>query len=106
MTSVLELSARAALCRQLARREPDSETLWLAEAERWSRLAPESGAKAEASHRQPAGAWCWQVMPRRRPRDVEKTEKTKVLFEFRNAPDRDALEELLTGMSGEAGQPH
>ena len=38
MTSPLEFSARAALCRQLARREPDSKVLWLAEAERWSRL--------------------------------------------------------------------
>ena len=38
MTGLLEFSARAALCRQLARREPDSKVLWLAEAERWSRL--------------------------------------------------------------------
>jgi hypothetical protein len=38
MTGLLEFGARAALCRQLARREPDSEILWLAEAERWSRL--------------------------------------------------------------------
>jgi hypothetical protein len=38
MTNLLEFSARAALCRQLARREPKSKILWLAEAERWSRL--------------------------------------------------------------------
>ena len=38
MTSFLEFSARAALCRQLARREPNSKDVWLAEAERWSRL--------------------------------------------------------------------
>jgi len=38
MTGPLEFSARAALCRQLAMREPNSEILWLAEAERWSRL--------------------------------------------------------------------
>lgn len=38
MTGSLEFSARAALCRQLARREPKSKILWLAEAERWSRL--------------------------------------------------------------------
>jgi hypothetical protein len=38
MTGPLEFSARAALCRQLARREPKSKSLWLAEAERWSRL--------------------------------------------------------------------
>lgn len=39
MTSHLELSSRAALCRQLARREPNSKTYWLAEAENWSRLS-------------------------------------------------------------------
>jgi hypothetical protein len=39
MTSLLEIRARAALCRQLAKREPNSKSLWLAEAERWSRLA-------------------------------------------------------------------
>jgi hypothetical protein len=38
MTGRLEFSARAALCRQLAGREPNSKNLWLAEAERWSRL--------------------------------------------------------------------
>ncbi len=38
MTGSLEFSARAALCRQLARREPKSKILWLAEAERWSSL--------------------------------------------------------------------
>ena len=39
MTGLLEFNARAALCRQLAEVEPDSKNLWLAEAERWSRLA-------------------------------------------------------------------
>ncbi len=38
MAGHLEFSARAALCRQLAMREPNSEILWLAEAEKWSRL--------------------------------------------------------------------
>jgi hypothetical protein len=36
-----ELSSRAALCRQLARREPNSKIYWLAEAENWSRLSRE-----------------------------------------------------------------
>ncbi|MBX9650124.1 MAG: hypothetical protein K2X57_24050 [Xanthobacteraceae bacterium] len=39
MTSHLELSSRAALCRELARREPNSKTYWLAEAESWLRLS-------------------------------------------------------------------
>jgi hypothetical protein len=41
MTSHLEFSSRAALCRQLARREPNSKIYWLAEAENWSRLSRE-----------------------------------------------------------------
>jgi hypothetical protein len=39
MTSHLELNSRAALCRELVRREPNSKIYWLAEAETWSRLS-------------------------------------------------------------------
>jgi hypothetical protein len=42
MTSPLELSSRAALCRQLARREPHSKIYWLAEAENWLHLSREA----------------------------------------------------------------
>ena len=42
MTSYLELSSRAALCRQLAQREPKTRVYWLAEAECWSRLSRET----------------------------------------------------------------
>jgi hypothetical protein len=42
MASQLELSSRAALCRQLAQREPKSRLYWLAEAESWSRLSRET----------------------------------------------------------------
>ena len=38
MTSQLEFNSRAALCREFARREPESRALWMAEAESWSRL--------------------------------------------------------------------
>ncbi len=41
MISQLELDSRAALCRQLAKREPAHEALWLAEAESWSRFSKE-----------------------------------------------------------------
>jgi hypothetical protein len=51
MTSHFELSSRAALCRQLARREPSSKIYWLAEAENWSRLSHEP-AKAVRSEQQ------------------------------------------------------
>ena len=41
MASQLELRARAALCKQLAKREPTNRVLWMAEAENWSRLSNE-----------------------------------------------------------------
>jgi hypothetical protein len=41
MASQLELSARAALCKELAKREPTNRVLWMAEAENWSRLSNE-----------------------------------------------------------------
>jgi hypothetical protein len=39
MKNVVELRARAALCRQLAVREPTNSSIWLSEAGRWSHLA-------------------------------------------------------------------
>ena len=41
MTGQLEFNLRAKLCRQLAKREPANRTLWMAEAENWSRLSKE-----------------------------------------------------------------
>ena len=39
MINQTELNSRAELCRQLARREPNSKVYWLAEAENWLRLS-------------------------------------------------------------------
>jgi hypothetical protein len=39
MTDHSELSSRAALCRELAQREPANRAFWMAEAENWSRLS-------------------------------------------------------------------
>jgi len=56
MTDPLEFGARAALCRKLAMREPNSEILWLAEAERWSRLRlPPRAALATSEYRNTDG---------------------------------------------------
>ena len=44
MISHFEMSSRAALCRRLAKRERNNGALWLAEAERWSRLAQDEVA--------------------------------------------------------------
>jgi hypothetical protein len=42
MTDQSEFNSRAALCRKLAQREPANRTLWMAEAENWSRLSKEN----------------------------------------------------------------
>jgi hypothetical protein len=42
MKNVMEFRAQARLCRQLAIREPKHGIYWLAEAERWSRLAQDA----------------------------------------------------------------
>lgn len=42
MTTQLELRSRAALCKQLATREPENRVFWMAEAENWLRLSNES----------------------------------------------------------------
>jgi hypothetical protein len=49
MTSQLELTSRAALCRQLAKREPANGVLWMAEAENWLRLSLRDGARTQIS---------------------------------------------------------
>ena len=54
MTEHSEFNSRAALCRQLALREPANRTFWMAEAESWSRLAKErrhrgGGAEIESA---------------------------------------------------------
>ena len=36
-----ELNSRAALCRQLAKREPANQIFWMAEAENWTLLSKE-----------------------------------------------------------------
>ena len=48
MKSVLAIRAQAALCRQLAIREPANRAHWLAEAERWSHLAEDSRFETSA----------------------------------------------------------
>jgi len=76
MTSHQEFSARAALCRQFARREPDSRDLWLAEAERWSRLTQQPDATARAQ-REPA--WCRSAMTRHGPADSGHCHRSNIL---------------------------
>ena len=64
MTGPLEFSARAALCRQLARREPKSRILWLAEAERWSRLTlPPHATVVTSEHRNTDGWDALEAFP-------------------------------------------
>ncbi len=93
MTGLLEFNARAALCRQLAEVEPDSKNLWLAEAERWSRQKP--GVALDAPGAEPAGTWCWEVMPKRKHRAVNAAEVQFALRGVAKPANRDTFEELL-----------
>jgi hypothetical protein len=61
MASQLELSARAALCRELAKCEPTNRVLWMAEAENWSRLANE---KRRGEPEQKSDTAFWRVCGR------------------------------------------
>ena len=61
MASQLEFSARAALCRELAKREPANGVLWMAEAENWSRLSNE---KLRGEPEQNSVTAPWQVCGR------------------------------------------
>jgi hypothetical protein len=61
MASQLELSARAALCRQLAKREPTNRVLWMAEAENWSRLSHE---KLRRGPKQKSVTASWRISGR------------------------------------------
>jgi len=56
MASQLELRARAALCRQLAEREPANHVFWIAEAENWSRLSNER-ARDEPEQNPVTASW-------------------------------------------------
>jgi hypothetical protein len=56
MASQLELSARAALCRQLAEREPTNRVFWMAEAENWSRLSNEK-FRGEPEQKSVTASW-------------------------------------------------
>lgn len=51
MTTQLELRSRAALCKQLATREPENRVFWMAEAENWLRLSNESVAANQGKGR-------------------------------------------------------
>ena len=78
MTALADFDARAVLCRQLAELEPHNRGLWLAEADRWHRLAAlQATASGEArlelkpvpagkNFRRPGGIWpAWLSRPSR-----------------------------------------
>jgi hypothetical protein len=95
MTGLLEFNARAALCRQLAEVEPDSKNLWLAEAERWSRLTQKPGIAADALHAEPAATWCWEVMPKPKHRAINAVEVQFGLRGVAQPAGKDTFEEFL-----------
>jgi hypothetical protein len=71
MASQLELSARSALCRELAKREPTNRVLWTAEAENWSRLSNEK-LRGEPEQKSVTASWrVWGRVPS--PRAAQRT---------------------------------
>jgi hypothetical protein len=99
MTNLQEFNARAALCRQLARLEPDSKNIWLAEADRWSHLTQEPGAATATRRAEPAGTWCWEVMPKRKHRALKAAGVQFELPSVAKPADKDPFEEFLSDMS-------
>jgi hypothetical protein len=70
MANQLELRARAALCKQLAKREPTNRVLWMAEAENWSRLSNEN-LRGEPEQKPVTASWpisAWQEPREKGPR--------------------------------------
>jgi hypothetical protein len=65
MIDQLELDLRAALCRQLAQREPANRALWMAEAENWSRLSKE-GSRGAVEEKSAPARYCTSVQLRNR----------------------------------------
>jgi hypothetical protein len=65
MTSRLEFDSRAMLCKQLAMREPGSQVLWLAEAEKWSRLSQEQSNAVVARRGEVPGYCHWGILRNR-----------------------------------------
>ena len=74
MKNVVELRARAALCRQLAVREPTNRSIWLAEAGRWSHLAQddqfETSAFRFADETAIGSSFCWSYKAGLRAKEI------------------------------------
>lgn len=67
MRTLADLDARAVLCRRLAEIEPHHRRLWLAEADKWLRLARADLPPAHQTFRRPGGMWlAWLRRPLRR----------------------------------------
>jgi hypothetical protein len=61
MASQVEFSSRAALCRQLAKREPANGVLWMAEAANWWRLSNEKRLADERTQISSGVLASWRV---------------------------------------------
>jgi hypothetical protein len=104
MTSLPEFNARAALCRQLAELEPDSKDLWLAEAEKWSRIAREPDMAVKRNHGGTAEASNWEV-----PKRPRRSKITRVRFRLSNlaeAVGKDPFEQFSSDISAGSREPN
>ena len=103
MTSHFELSSRAALCRQLAKREPSNRALWMAEAESWSRLSQEPSHILVPRRGESTRSYHWRVLPNRNWHCLRgKGGHSQSLKEGRTV-GKDPLEDFLDRMAIEDG---
>jgi hypothetical protein len=98
MASLLECNARAALCRRRAKLEPVSRDIWLAEAERWSRLAH---ARLLAQKLAMAGIWKqhWQAKSTFMKKETSLSEKPGFGTKNRRCSDWTLVRSTAASMS-------
>jgi hypothetical protein len=104
MTSHLELSSRAALCRQLAVREPNNRALWMAEAETWSRLSQEPSHTVVTRRGEPTRSCHWRDLPNRNWLCLKGTGEHLQSWKAGRIAGKDPLEDFLDLMAIEDGE--
>ena len=99
MTSPLELSSRAALCRRLATVEPGSRALWMAEAENWSRLAQQPCNTSVTRRGDSTGCCHWGILRNRNWLRLNDTGGYSQSLRQSNGAWKDPFEDFLDLMA-------
>jgi hypothetical protein len=104
MRSHFELSSRAALCRQLAKREPNNRALWMAEAESWSRLSQEPSHILVPRRGESTRSYHWRVLPNRNWLCLRGKGGHSQSLKADRTVGKDPLEDFLDRMAIENGE--